>query len=232
MTVRSGQRATVPSSTLSTLDNDIAARFSWPRGVPSLGRASLSPRSHSWKVVVPTTNPTMRDGNHICARGAMYVQTHWPNPGGIPRPPTPRRRPDHKSPQVEATTCRGPRQRGLAGVYFWGGNRAVRNSHRASQLGNTLIRGTILGTWRREGARTGFPAECRLPRDIGSAGKARSVPRMDQNYGPRCQAVHPASLVPRVFAALRPSFVRAEIRDRSFALGRQTGEGRQCASTA
>jgi hypothetical protein len=38
----------------------------------------------------------------------MYVSNKWPNPGGIPRPPTPRRRPDQKSPQVEATTCRSP----------------------------------------------------------------------------------------------------------------------------
>jgi hypothetical protein len=38
--------------------------------------------------------------------------------GRHPHPPTPRRRPDHKSPQVEATTCRDPGSVDCPGFIF------------------------------------------------------------------------------------------------------------------
>jgi hypothetical protein len=73
-----------------------------------------------------------------------------------------------------ATLKLGSQKSTSSGFERGGATHCHRNSHRASQLGNTLTRGTILGTWRREGARSGFPAECRLFRGIGSAGKARA----------------------------------------------------------
>jgi hypothetical protein len=75
------------------------------------------------------------------------------SPGGIPRPPTPRRRPDHKSPQVEATTCRSPGSLDWPGFIFV----AVKGRPKFNFLGTLPVghcQAAVTVAWSRASATT------------------------------------------------------------------------------
>ena len=60
-------------------------------------------------------------GSHFLAAAPRFIDENgWlSDPGAAAHPPTPRRRPDHKSLKAEATTCRDPGSVDWRGLFLW-----------------------------------------------------------------------------------------------------------------